>query len=37
MAFDRMGRRSQGVQMDQFVACVNDRSGTQFFVSEPSD
>lgn len=33
----RMGRRSQGVKMDQFVACVNDRSGTQFFSSAPSD
>jgi len=32
-----MGRRSQGVQMDQFVACVNDRSGTQFFSSAPTD
>jgi hypothetical protein len=33
----RMGRRSQGVKMDEFVACVNDHSGTQFFISEPSD
>ena len=28
-----MGRRSQGVLMDDFVACVNKSSGTDFFVS----
>lgn len=33
----RIGRRSQGVKMDEFVACVNDRSGTQFFRSPPRD
>ena len=29
----RMGRRSQGVLMDEFVGCVNQSSGTDFFVS----
>ena len=29
----KMGRRSQGVLMDDFVACVNKSSGTDFFVS----
>ena len=29
----RMGRRSQGVLMDEFVACVNKSSGTEFFVA----
>jgi hypothetical protein len=33
----RMGRRSQGVKMDEFVACVNQQSGTQFFSAEPRD
>lgn len=33
----RIGRRSQGVKMDEFVACVNDRSGTQFFATTPRD
>jgi len=33
----RMGRRSQGVKMDEFVACVNERSGTEFFSTSPSD
>ena len=32
----RMGRRSQGVKMEEFVACVNSRSGTQFFESVPA-
>lgn len=26
-----MGRRSHGVRMDEFVQCVNEKSGTQFF------
>src|SRR5262245_53118213 len=26
-----MGRRRQGVRMDDFVACVNQESGTQYF------
>jgi len=30
-----MGRRSQGVKMDEFVSCVNSRSGTEFFQSVP--
>ena len=30
-----MGRRSQGVLMDEFVACVNKSSGTEFFASVP--
>jgi hypothetical protein len=33
----RMGRRSQGVKMDEFVACVNQHSGTEFFSTTPSD
>jgi hypothetical protein len=33
----RMGRRRQGVKTDEFVACVNDRSGTRFFGTTPSD
>lgn len=33
----RMGRRSQGVLMDDFVACVNKSSGTDFFVSVPKE
>jgi hypothetical protein len=33
----RMGRRSQGVKMDLFVACVNQRSGTEFFGTTPRD
>lgn len=33
----RMGRRSQGVRMDEFVACVNKSSGTEFFVSVPKE
>jgi hypothetical protein len=33
----RMGRRSPGVKMDVFVACVNEHSGTQFFSAEPGD
>jgi predicted negative regulator of RcsB-dependent stress response len=32
-----MGRRSQGVLMDDFVACVNKSSGTDFFVSVPKE
>jgi hypothetical protein len=32
----RMGRRSQGVKMEEFVSCVNSRSGTQFFESVPA-
>lgn len=28
-----MGRRRQGVLMDEFVGCVNKNSGTDFFVS----
>jgi hypothetical protein len=32
----RMGRRSQGVKMEEFVTCVNTRSGTQFFQSVPA-
>jgi hypothetical protein len=32
-----MGRRRQGVKMDEFVACVNQRSGTDFFSTTPSD
>ena len=33
----RMGRRRQGVKMDEFVACVNRSSGTDFFVSVPKE
>ncbi len=33
----RMGRRSQGVLMDEFVGCVNKSSGTDFFVSVPKE
>jgi len=33
----RMGRRSQGVLMEEFVACVNKSSGTDFFVSVPKE
>ena len=33
----RMGRRSQGVKMDEFVACVNQSSGTDYFVSTPKE
>ena len=33
----RMGRHSQGVLMDEFVACVNKNSGTEFFVSVPKE
>ena len=36
MCFDdhyRMGRHSHGVRMDEFVQCVNEKSGTQFFRS----
>ena len=33
----RMGRRSQGVRMEEFVACVNQRSGTEFFGTTPRD
>ena len=32
----RMGRRSQGVKMEEFVTCVNTRSGTPFFQSVPA-
>jgi hypothetical protein len=32
-----MGRRSQGVLMDEFVGCVNKSSGTDFFVSVPKE
>lgn len=31
----RMGRRSQGVKMDEFVACVNQHAGAEIFVSVP--
>jgi hypothetical protein len=27
----------QGVKMDEFVACVNDHSGTQLFSAAPRD
>ena len=37
IANDRMGRRRQGVKMDEFVACVNRSSGTDFFVSVPKE
>ena len=33
----RMGRRSQGVRMDEFVTCVNQNSGTDFFISMPAE
>ena len=33
----RMGRRSQGVLMDEFVGCVNENSGTEFFISVPQE
>ena len=33
----KMGRRRQGVLMDDFVACVNKSSGTDFFVSVPKE
>ena len=33
----RMGRRSQGVKTEEFVACVNEKSGEQHFVSVPAD
>jgi len=32
-----MGRHSQGVKMDEFVACVNAKSGEQLFVSVPKE
>ena len=33
----RMGRHTQGVLMEEFVACVNKSSGTDFFVSVPKE
>ena len=33
----RMGRRSQGVKMEEFVACVNERAGEQLFVAVPKE
>jgi len=30
-----MGRRSQGVKTDEFVACINQHAGEEFFVSVP--
>jgi hypothetical protein len=33
----RMGRHTQGVLMDEFVACVNKSTGTDFFVSVPKE
>src|SRR5262249_51752760 len=30
-----MGRHSQGVLMDEFVACINEKAGEQMFVSVP--
>jgi len=29
-----MGRRKHGVRIDDFVSCVNEKSGTQFFIAE---
>jgi hypothetical protein len=31
----RMGRRSQGVKTEEFVACINKNAGEQLFVSTP--
>ena len=33
----KMKRRNTGVDMDAFVACVNQRSGTTFFESVPAE
>jgi predicted negative regulator of RcsB-dependent stress response len=30
-----MGRRSQGVKMEEFVACVNQHAGEELFVAVP--
>jgi hypothetical protein len=34
---DEARDRSQGVKMDEFVACVNDHSCTRFFSAAPRD
>lgn len=31
-----MGRRHQGVKTEEFVACVNQHAGKEFFVAEPA-
>lgn len=33
----RIGRRSQGVKMEQFIACVNERAGEELFVAVPKE
>ena len=32
-----MGRRSQGVKMDEFVTCVNQQAGEELFVAVPKE
>jgi hypothetical protein len=32
-----MGRRSQGVKTDEFVTCINQHAGEEFFVSVPKE
>jgi hypothetical protein len=32
-----MGRRQQGVNADEFVACVNQHAGKELFVAEPAE